>query len=670
MNPPDDRPTLLGVDVGGTFTDLVLLQGQRLLTAKVLSTRSPDEGVFTALEQVRIQDAQVSAFNHGMTVATNALLERKGVPTLLLVTAGFRDLLAIGRQNRPALYALTRPKPDPVIPRNHCLGVKERCGPQGILEPLTEAEVERVLREVARFQQTAGIQAVAVGFLFAFLYPQHEQQLGSALRSRFPDLHVSLSSEVAPELREYERISTTAIDAYLSPRVAVYLQRLAQGCQQRQIPAPQIMQSSGGVTPVKTAAAHASLLLLSGPAGGVYGASALGRRCGCLNLLTLDMGGTSTDVALIQEGQPQVTAQAEVCGFPILQPQIDIHTVSAGGGSLARVVAGGGLEVGPTSAGSDPGPACYGRGGTAPTVTDANLWLGYLPDGGVLGQEVRLRRDLAEAAIARVAAPLGLSCQEAAVGIRTLANLHMVQALRVISVERGLDPAHFSLMAFGGAGPMHACDLAMALGMQQILIPAASGVLSALGIAVSERRRDYRRALLHPLTSLEASWTSLLAPLVQQAQSDLSSPVLAASLDLRYRGQSFELTLPLHKEESIAAVQERFQGLHQQRYGWSDPSRAIEVIHLRLQAQQAQPDFPWPVPEGHGDPWRGERQVWSKDGFRPMPVLDRGGMPVGMEVNGPAIVLMREATVVIDAQWQGKMDAWGTLVLTRQDVDL
>ncbi|MGQ9838149.1 MAG: hydantoinase/oxoprolinase family protein [Cyanobacteriota bacterium] len=673
----------LGIDVGGTFTDLVLLRDGQIHTAKVLSTPNPEVGVFAALEKAleKIGPVEIDLFCHGMTVATNALLERKGSPTLFLTTAGFRDILVIARQNRPSLYDLTQPKPEPVVPRRHCLEVRERCSVSGVIEPLRESEIERVLQLVAERVDQDGIRSIAVGFLFSFLYPEHEQRLGAALRKAFPHLHLSLSCEVAPEFREYERFSTTAIDAYLSPALAGYLHRLAQGCEQRGIPQPLIMQSSGGVTSIAQAAAHASLALLSGPAGGVYGGAYLGQLSGYGNLLSLDMGGTSTDVALIQNGIPQVSPAAVVCGLPVQQPQIDLHTVSAGGGSLAQLLPGGGLQVGPESAGANPGPACYGRGGTAPTVTDANLWLGYLPDGGWLADAVQLRRHLAEQALRTVADPLGLSVQEVAVGIRTLANVAMVRALRVISIERGLDPADFALLAFGGAGPMHACALAEALGIRTLLIPAASGVLSALGMALADLRRDYRRPILRPLRALNQVGSTLAnwaAPLIEQARLDLQDPDLQFSLDLRYRGQSFELEIPVLLSDSLEYIEQQFQAAHQQRYGWQDLTQPVEAIQLRLRAVQTLPRVPLVAPDllpadpsaAAGDsPIRGQRQAWFAGSFQTVPVYERQRMGIGFQVQGPAIVEFPEATAVIEPGWVGKVDQVGTLILSRCQVN-
>ncbi len=664
---PED-PCCVGVDVGGTFTDLVLLQNGRIRTAKVLSTLSPEQGVLAALAQAGIpgmgeESITVTRFCHGMTVATNALLERKGVPTLLLTTAGFRDLLWLARQHRPHLYDLSQSRPEPVVMAVE--EVAERCGPAGVMKPLTAAEVERLLERVGTWLDS-GIRSVAVGFLFAFLYPDHEQAVGQALRQRFPDLPVSLSSQVAPEMREYERLSTTSIDAYLTPTLAAYLHKLAQACTEIGIPVPLIMQSSGGVVPIPDVCGSAALL--SGPAGGVWGAAAVGSRSGYDNLLTFDMGGTSTDVALIRDGQPQITPQSEVCGFPILQPQIDIHTVSAGGGSIAQAIPGGGLQVGPESAGSQPGPAGYGQGGTVPTVTDANLWLGYLPDGAMLGESVRLNRQLAEQALQALGDALGLDVAATALGIRTLANGQMARALRVVSIERGQDPAELALMAYGGAGPMHACGLAMELGIQTILIPAACGVLSALGMAVAPVRRDYRRAM--PSHGIPVDWGQGIEGLRQQAQQDGADSdqlSLSFSLDLRYRGQSFELGIPVQLDEDPAVIADRFHQAHQQQYGWQDPAQTVDLVTARLQATLPAPAVKTlDIPPELGDPWLGSRSVWEEgNGYQEWPVYSRPRLRPDVELIGPALVSFKESTVVIEAGWQARLDGQGMLVLTR-----
>ncbi|HMI70291.1 MAG TPA: hydantoinase/oxoprolinase family protein, partial [Solirubrobacteraceae bacterium] len=453
----------LGVDVGGTFTDVVILSGGRLVTAKVPSTPSDQsEGVLAGVEAADFDASGLEAFAHGMTVATNALLERRGARLALVTTEGFRDVIEIGRQNRPSLYDLTRDRPPALVPRELRFTVRERMGPDGELAELDEDDLARVVDAV----RDAGVEAVAVCLLFAFLHPEHEQRVGEALRSQLDGVHVSLSSEVLPEFREFERFATTAADAYLAPRLSAYLGRLAERSGEAGLPTPLVMQSSGGVIDLDAAASAAAACVLSGPAGGVVGAAYAAAASGYEDLLTFDMGGTSTDVAPVIGGDAQTTTDSVVAGVPLKLPMVDVHTVSAGGGSIAWADAGGALRVGPQSAGAEPGPAAYGAGGEEPTVTDANLFLGYLEDGATLGGEVVLQRELAEQALERLGSQLGLDALQTARGIVRVANAEMTRALRVISVERGLDPRDFALVAFGGAGGMHACALADELGMR------------------------------------------------------------------------------------------------------------------------------------------------------------------------------------------------------------
>src|SRR6266508_2075120 len=452
----------LGIDVGGTFTDLVALVDGRIVTAKVPSTpRNQAEGVLHSVEAASVDPGRVAAFAHGTTVATNALLERRGARTALVTTEGFRDVLEIGRQQRPSLYDLTRDRPPPLVPRELRFTVAERMGPDGEVLPLDEESLAAAVAGV----RDAEVEAVAVCLLFSFLHPGHERRVGEAVRevAELDGVAVSLSSEVLPEFRAYERFSTTVADAYLTPRLAAYLERLAGEATAQGLPAPLVMQSSGGVTEVGTAAAHAASCVLSGPAGGVVGAAYVAGLSGYHDCLTFDMGGTSTDVAPVLGGTVQTTTESVVAGVPIKLPMVDVHSVSAGGGSIAWVDEGGALRVGPRSAGADPGPAAYGLGGADPTVTDANLLLGYLPDGARLGgaEGVVLRRDLAEQALARLGEQLGrVDPLRAALGVVRVANAEMVRALRVMSVERGIDPRDLTLLAFGGAGGMHACALA------------------------------------------------------------------------------------------------------------------------------------------------------------------------------------------------------------------
>ena len=576
---------ILGIDVGGTFTDAVLLDEGRLVTAKVPTARDQEDSVIEAA--LAVGAAGIERFTHGTTVATNALLERKGARTALVATAGFEHLLHLGRQTRAHLYRLCEPNPEPLVPLERCHGVRERIGPEGVLEPLDLSSLPHVDAE-----------AVAVCFLFAFRDPSHEQAVAEELRRRLPGAHVVASHEVSPEFREYERASTTAVDAYLGPLAGRYLRALAGRCEEAGLPEPLVMRSSGGVATIGEGAAHPSWILVSGPAGGVVGAGLVARLAGFENAISFDMGGTSTDVCLIASGKAERSTERRVGGLPVRLPSVDLHTVGAGGGSIAWVDAGGALRAGPESAGADPGPACYGRGGTRPTVTDANLLLGRLParlPGGIV-----LDREAAERALA------GL---EPGAVVRVV-NAEMLRALRVVSVERGYDPRDFALVAFGGAGPLHACDLADELGIGTVLVPQAAGVLSALGLVASEERRDRVRSYLVPLSEAGE------LPAVGEA-------------DLRYAGQSFELTVPLGGDTAAA-----FHRAHEERYGYSDLDRTIELVAVR-----------------------------TAD-VRPGPAID---LPPGepVRVGGPAVLELEGATCWIPPEWAGARDAYSTLILTR-----
>ena len=650
--------TRLGVDVGGTFTDLVALSEGTLVTAKVPSTpRDQSEGVMNAVKTSEVE--AVTALAHGMTVATNALLERRGARIALVTTEGFRDVLEIARQNRPSLYDLAVDRPPPLVPRELRLTVRERMGPEGEIEPLDEDSLEDVVSRI----QESDVEAIAVCLLFAFMHPEHERKVGEALREALPEVHVSLSSEVLPEFREYERFSTTAADAYLAPRLAAYLSNLAAKAEEGGVPPPLIMQSSGGVVRIDDAIEDAAGCVLSGPAGGVVGAAYVGSLGGYEDLLTFDMGGTSTDVAPIIGGEAQTTTETVVAGVPIKLPMVDVHTVSAGGGSIAWADAGGALRVGPHSAGAEPGPAGYGKGGEEPAVTDANLFLGYLRDGAELGGEVVLRRGLSEEALNNLGERLGLDAQETALGIVRVANAEMARALRVISVERGLDPREFALLAFGGAGGMHACSLAEDLGMETVLVPRAGGVLSALGLAISDLRRDYVRPYLTPLEEVDkGEFEEKFTDMENTAAEDLEDPEYTRRADLRYRGQSFELTV---EAGSLEKLNERFHAAHEQRYGYRMEDEPVELVNLRLTATVPveKPGLDEPAAEGDAV---SERREANFDGeWREVPVFDRERMGEGSEVSGPAIVEFKESTCVVRPGWGGTVDGVGTLVLER-----
>ena len=524
---------VLGVDVGGTFTDAVLIGAGRLRTAKVRTAERQEESVLAAVQAVGAGNG-VERFTHGTTVATNALLERKGAETALVATAGFEHVLHLRRQNRAHLYRLCAAHTEPLVPLSRCYGVRERIGASGVIEPLDLDSLPELDAE-----------AIAVCLLFSFRDAGHERAVAEELRRRLPSSYVVASHEVAPEFREYERASTTAADAYLGPRLAGYLRALGRRCAEERLPEPLVMRSSGGVASLNEAAAHASWALLSGPAGGVVGAARIAELAGFADAVAFDMGGTSTDVCLIADGVAERSLERTIGGFPIRLPSVDVHTVGAGGGSIAWVDAGGALRVGPESAGADPGPACYGLGGDRPTVTDANLLLGRQP--ARLADGLKLDRAAAERALD------GLDPAD----IVEVVNAEMLRALRVVSVERGRDPRGMALVAFGGAGPLHACALADELGMTTVLVPELAGVLSALGLAVSDERRDRVRSEVRPLAEV--------GPLPAEGEADL-----------RYRGQSFELTIALGPD-----LAERFHLRHEERYGYADGARELELVSVR-----------------------------------------------------------------------------------------
>ena len=664
----------IGVDVGGTFTDLVAVVDVRLITAKVPSTpRNQAEGVLRALEAAGIEPRRVAAFAHGSTVATNALLERRGARTALVTTAGFRDVIEIGRQQRPSLYDLTMDRPPALVPRELRFVVRERMGPRGEVVPLDRESLEAAVAAVA----AAGVEAVAVCLLFSFLHPEHERRVASVVRSALPGVIVSRSSEVLPEVREYERFSTTVADAYLTPRLAAYLERLAGEVRRRGFPAPLVMQSSGGVVEIERAAGHAASCVLSGPAGGVVGAAWIAGLSGHRDLLTLDMGGTSTDVATVLDGAVQTTTESVIGGVPIKLPMVDVHSVSAGGGSIAWVDEGGALRVGPHSAGADPGPAAYGLGAAEPTVTDANLLLGHLPDGARLGgaEGVVLRRELAERALAALAERLGAGPLQAALGVVRVANAEMVRALRLMSVERGIDPRDLTLLAFGGAGGMHACSLAEELGMGRVLVPRAGGVLSALGLAISDLRRDYLHPLLGRLDEVDpADVAAAYGDMEERARKDLDGPTFERRADLRYRGQSFELTVAVAGLDDLG---QRFHVEHARRYGYRMEDEPIELVSLRLVAT-----VPVPRPELRAmrrDPassaWAegadrhssSRRRAVNVDGeWLQVEVVAGADLEPGVELAGPAMVEHPESTVVIRPGWRASVDGVGSLELERR----
>jgi N-methylhydantoinase A len=612
----------------------------------------------SCIEAAAIEPERVDAFAHGMTIATNALLERRGARTAVVTTAGFRDVLEIGRQDRPSLYDLARDRPPPLVPRELRFGVSGRMGPGGELVPLDEEALARAIESI----RDSDVESVAVCLLFAFLHDEHERRVEDTITAALPHLHVSRSSAVLPEFREFERFSTTVADAYLAPRLAGYLGQLGEAADRAGLPAPLVMQSSGGVVAIDQAASQAAACLLSGPAGGVVGAAYAAAASGYRDVLTFDMGGTSTDVAAVRDGEVLTTTETVVAGVPIKLPMVDVHTVSAGGGSIGWVDAGGALRAGPHSAGAEPGPAAYGRGGREPTVTDANLLLGYLEDGRELGGEITLSRDAAERALHEAGGRLGLNAEQAANGLIEVANAEMAAALRVISVERGLDPREFALVAFGGAGPMHACSLAEELGMDTVLVPRASGVLSALGLAISDLRHDEVRPFLAAAAGSSADELRARFDYMEAAAHEgLEGARFRRRADMRYRGQSFELTVDAEPLDGLA---ERFHAAHERRYGYRTEHEPVEIVNLRVVAT-VEVDKPALRERAPEDAEAGARRRAAFDGeWVDVPVLARDRLGAGSTVAGPGIVEFAESTLVMRPGWSGRIDESGMLVLS------
>jgi N-methylhydantoinase A len=652
---------LLGVDVGGTFTDAVLFDGERVHTAKLPTTPEDQSlAVIGAVEEVLrravASPREVESFAHGMTVGTNALLEERGARTALIATRGFADLLEIGRQDRPELYRLCAPKPAPLVDAALRFEANERTGPDGVVDPLADEEPARL----AELLRKSGAEAVAICLLFSYLDPGHEQRIAEHLRQALPDLHVSASHEVLPRFREYERCSTTVIDAYLSPLLGSYLGRLGDAAAAAGLPRPLVMRSSGGVAAAEEAARAGAWSVLSGPAGGAVGAGLIARACGDGNALGLDMGGTSCDVCVVEEGEVQRTDSRTIGGRVIQLPMVDVHTVGAGGGSIGWRDGGGALRVGPRSAGADPGPACYGRGADEPTVTDANLLLGRLAPDSELAGGIALDVEAARAAVGALASSLGLGEIETAAGILRVANQEMVRALRVVTVERGIDPRRFALLPFGGAGPMHAAAIAAELGIERILCPRAGGVLSALGLCASDRRRDTTRTVMLGGADLTAERiAAAVDELVAGLDGDLPSAEPEVVYELRYAGQAFELPVPGDVRPDPGDLVERFADAHERLYGHRDPEGRVVLVHIRL-AMVAPGPTPRMVAGEPGNLEESARDVRFGGEWVETPAL-RGEPPAGFQTSGPAVFELPEATFVLPPGWRAGVDDTGTV---------
>ena len=690
----------LGIDTGGTFTDATLIDEATGVTeiAKVPSTPADPAVAFVAaaeriMREHQVEPGEVEYVVHGTTVATNAVIEGNVAPTGFLTTDGFRDMLEIARQTRPSLYDLRFEKPRPLVSRDRCLGIPERLDATGdVIEPLNEDAV----REAALKLQDQGIESIAVCFLHSYANPMHERQAAEILREVFPEASVSLSCDVAPEFREYLRASTTVINASIRPIVARYLARIEAALRAAGLTAELlVMQSSGGVFSFSAASERPVFMVESGPAAGVIAATYLGGALGYHNVISFDMGGTTAKAGLVQDGRPRITKDYEVGvmaqaggakaqGYPIRTPVIDLVEIGAGGGSIAWVDSGGSLRVGPKSAGADPGPACYGRGGDEPTITDANLVLGRLNPDYFLGGEVALDPDRAFHAIeTRCARPLGLDVMTVAHGIIEIANAAMTGALRLVSVQRGYDPRDFVLVAFGGAGPVHANQLAAEASIGTTLIPMSPGTTSALGLLVTDLHHDYATTLNQRMNEADPSAIEQAYREIEErgrlALSRDGVPNEKARVDryaeMRYAGQSYELSVPLSggevDEAMIVDLSAHFHAAHEQAYGFSAPGEPVELVNLRVTAVGSigKPRLR-EIGESRGEPTpNATRPVWFADcnGFIDCPVYDRYALGQGAIVAGPAIVEEVDSTSVIHPGFVARVDRFGNLLVTHED---
>lgn len=681
----------VGVDSGGTFTDVCLFDEDegRVEVWKVSSTpddpsrgiaQGVDEGIRLVVpDQGEKAGAAVSYFGHGTTVATNALIQHRGVATGLVTSDGFRDLLEIGRQKRPDLYDMQADKPPTLVSRDLRHEVPERVRHDGSIE--TVLDEDRV-RAAARALKAAGVKAIAVSFLYGFIRPEHERRAVAILREEHPDAFISAGHEIAPEFREFERLSTVVLNAYLGPVMRNYIERLTPRLSALGVTAtPHLTQSNGGVIGFSTAADMPVRTVLSGPSTGVVGAQAIGKLAGFEDLITFDMGGTSTDVALLTGGLCKLTSEAVIHGYPVKAPMLDIHTVGAGGGSIAHIDAGGFLKVGPRSCGADPGPVCYDRGNTEPATTDANVVLQTLNPDYLLGGRMAVRQDLAKASIAALADKLGLGVMETAQGIISVVTANMARAIRVISVQRGYDPRDYTMMAFGGAGPLHAARLAKELDMKRVLVPRNPGILCAMGLLLTDLRADFAATKLLPATSASTEEVAqVFARLTRRAEDwfheeEIDAPArrLTRTADMRYAGQNYELAVPLPDgpitAATIQALAAGFADSHKQRYGFIAEGEPVQLVTLRLEATGVVPKaelkaYPDGGPDASGAVI-GRRPVWFPEAgdFVDTPVYGRDKLEPGNRFTGPAIVEQMDTTTVVPPGMTARIDAYLNLIM-------
>ncbi len=642
---------VVGVDVGGTFIDYVAVDADGgISTHKELSDSRDLAAAFLRGLRV-VAPAGAERLVHGTTVATNALLERRGARTGLLTTAGFADILEIGRQNRPELYALDGVRGKPLVPRELRQEVTERIDVnREVVTPLDEASVEKVARTLA----AAGVEAVAVSLLFSFLRPDHERHIRQILEDVMPDAFICLSSDVLPEFREYERTSTTVAAAYVGPLLRRYLSKL-----ERDVDGEfQIMQSNGGVVDAAEAADRGAALVLSGPAGGVVGSFDTATSAGLDHIITFDMGGTSTDVAICP-GEIGYSVELTLDDLPIRLPMIDIHTVGAGGGSIAHLDSATALRVGPRSAGADPGPACYGRG-TLPTVTDADVVLGRIPPSTVLGGSLQLDQERAAVAVRSIGDELRLDVDATALGILRVVHAAMQRAIRRISIERGLDPRSFTLVAFGGAGPLHAAEMAEELEIRRVLVPRYPGVESAMGMAVADEIRDFSRTVKRELAEDDPELGGLWVPLEALAAPHVAAGAQASrSADLRYMGQSYEIAVPA---PDLSRLRTEFEAAHERLYGFVEPERPVEIINVRLRAQTPRSSEFRSVETTVASERRSVK-IRFADAWMDCALLDRSTLQSGRVIEGPALIVQSDTATLVPPHWQATVDDLANLVL-------
>ncbi|WP_309105095.1 hydantoinase/oxoprolinase family protein [Microbacterium sp.] len=681
----------IGVDTGGTFTDVCAFDEEtaRIHVRKVSST--PDDpgraivrGVTEILDQIGSrQIGEVAYFAHGTTVGTNALLTGRGARTGLITTRGFRDLLELGRGRRPSMYDPQADKPEPHVSRHLRKEVTERVRHTGAVEtPLDEDDVRRAVREL----RDAGVESIAVCFLYSYLDSSHERRVAEIIAEEYPGVYVSLSSDVLPEFREYERLSTVVTNSYVGPVVANYLSRLRSVLADRGLhPVPHVTQSNGGVIPFHTAEAMPVRLVLSGPSTGVVGAAQICAAAGFPDIITFDMGGTSSDISLVQGGRPKVTAGMELDGRPVRSPMLDIHTVGAGGGSLAWIDSGNHLRVGPQSAGAFPGPACYGNGDEA-AVTDANVVLRMLNPEYLLNGQMKIDREASVAAMRRLADPLGLSVEETALGILRVVTANMARAIRVVSVQRGYDPRDYALVPFGGAGPLHASRLARELGMRRMVVPEIPGAQSALGLLMTDVKTDFMRTRIAPVhdagaAAIDAVFAELdAAAAAWFVEEGVGSEGRATvrRMDLRYRGQNFELAVEipenhLFTRDGVARLVELFHEAHERVYGYRSEDAEVEVVTFRLEASGAAPRFDvQESPASASDPQKARMDTRlacfdPTDGYVETPVYDRQLLTPGDVILGPAVIEQMDTTTVLLPGDECRVDSYRNLIIESGD---